>query len=80
MANADLHAAAAQLNLPLRFYRRRSAPAAAAQPARQLSRLLLAAAPIDASLLGRPRGRLTVIGLGPGAAGIYGARRTPGAG
>ena len=67
MANAELNSAAAQLKLPLRFI----------DDATQLPplhsqhtnlRLLLAAAPIDANQLGRPRGRLTVIGLGPGAA------------
>lgn len=67
MANADLHAAAAQLNLPLRFIDDASQlPPQHSQHANL--RLLLAAAPIDAAQLGRPRGRLTVIGLGPGAA------------
>ncbi|WP_324732572.1 precorrin-3B C(17)-methyltransferase [Pseudomonas paeninsulae] len=67
MANAGLHAAAAQLHLPLRFIDdAEQLPPLHSQHASL--RLLLAAAPIDAAQLGRPRGRLTVIGLGPGAA------------
>ena len=67
MANAELHAAAAQLKLPLRFIDDASQLPPLHSDYSNL-RLLLAAAPIDANLLGRPRGRLTVIGLGPGAA------------
>jgi cobalt-precorrin 5A hydrolase/precorrin-3B C17-methyltransferase len=67
MANTELHAAAAQLKLPLRFIDDVSQlPPLHSQHANL--RLLLAATPIDTSQLGRPRGRLTVIGLGPGAA------------
>ena len=67
MANAELHAAASQLKLPLRFIDDATQlPPLHSQHANL--RLLLAAAPIDANQLGRPRGRLTVIGLGPGAA------------
>ena len=67
MANAELHAAAAQLKLPLRFIDdAQQLPPLHSQHANL--RLLLAAAPIDPSQLGRPRGRLSVIGLGPGAA------------
>lgn len=67
MANAELHATAAQLKLPLRFIDdAEQLPPLHSQHASL--RLLLAAAPIDAAQLGRPRGRLTVIGLGPGAA------------
>jgi len=67
MANTELHAAAAQLKLPLRFIDDTTQlPPLHSQHANL--RLLLATAPIDANLLGRPRGRLTVIGLGPGAA------------
>lgn len=67
MANAELHAAAAQLKLPLRFIDdAEQLPPLHSQHASL--RLLLAATPIDAAQLGRPRGRLTVIGLGPGAA------------
>ncbi|MGE8498539.1 MAG: precorrin-3B C(17)-methyltransferase [Pseudomonas sp.] len=67
MANADLQAAATQLNVPLRFIDdSRQLPPLHSQHA--TLRLLLASAPLDANQLGRPRGRLTVIGLGPGAA------------
>jgi cobalt-precorrin 5A hydrolase/precorrin-3B C17-methyltransferase len=67
MANAELHSAAAQLKLPLRFIDdQHQLPPLHSQHA--TLRLLLAAAPIDASQLGRPRGRLSVVGLGPGAA------------
>ncbi|MDH1263751.1 precorrin-3B C(17)-methyltransferase [Pseudomonas sp. GD03944] len=67
MANADLQAVAAQLNVPLRFIDdSRQLPPLHSQHA--TLRLLQASAPLDASQLGRPRGRLTVIGLGPGAA------------
>ena len=67
MTNAELHAAAAQLQLPLRFIDDlHQLPPLHSQHANL--RLLLAAAPIDAGQLGRPRGRLSVIGLGPGAA------------
>jgi cobalt-precorrin 5A hydrolase/precorrin-3B C17-methyltransferase len=67
MASAVLHAAAAQLKLPLRFIDDASQLPPLHSQHTNL-RLLLAAAPIDASQLGRPRGCLTVIGLGPGAA------------
>ena len=67
MANAELHQVAAQLKLPLRFIDDATQlPPLHSQHANL--RLLLAAAPIDTNQLGRPRGRLTVIGLGPGAA------------
>ncbi|MBP8236100.1 MAG: precorrin-3B C(17)-methyltransferase [Pseudomonas sp.] len=67
MANAELHNAAAQLKLPLRFIDdTRQLPPLHSQQGNL--HLLLAAAPIDVSQLGRPRGCLTVIGLGPGAA------------
>ncbi|MGE8359663.1 precorrin-3B C(17)-methyltransferase [Pseudomonas sp.] len=67
MANADLQSAATQLNVPLRFIDdSRQLPPLHSQHA--TLRLLLASAPLDANQLGRPRGRLTVIGLGPGAA------------
>lgn len=77
MAEAPLHAAAAELGVPLRF-------AAGASPrelaARALPQLLapqavgeglaiaVAAEPIDPARVGRARGRVAVIGLGPGAA------------
>lgn len=68
MADAELHAAARELNLPLRFIH----GASAELPARQLAgdglRLLLAEQPLDVERLGQRRGRLSVVGLGPGAA------------
>ncbi|HWV11598.1 MAG TPA: precorrin-3B C(17)-methyltransferase [Pseudomonas sp.] len=67
MANTDLQATAAQLNVPLRFIDdSRQLPPLHSQHA--TLRLLQTSAPLDANQLGRPRGRLTVIGLGPGAA------------
>src|SRR3546814_8215306 len=73
----ELHAAASALNVPLRF-------AAASddvaqwlsdtldQPAsvRRVGDYVIAVTeqPLDAQQIGRPRGRLAVIGLGPGAA------------
>lgn len=68
MADAALHAAARELNLPLRFIH----GASTELPARQLAgdglRLLLAEQPLDVERLGQRRGRLSVVGLGPGAA------------
>lgn len=68
MADAGLHAAARELNLPLRFIH----GASAELPARQLAgdglHLLLAEQPLDVERLGQRRGRLSVVGLGPGAA------------
>ncbi|MFY1020168.1 precorrin-3B C(17)-methyltransferase [Ectopseudomonas khazarica] len=68
MADAALHAAARELNLPLRFIH----GASAELPVRQLAgdglRLLLAEQPLDVERLGQRRGRLSVVGLGPGAA------------
>ncbi|MFH6599845.1 precorrin-3B C(17)-methyltransferase [Ectopseudomonas khazarica] len=68
MADAALHAAARELNLPLRFIH----GASAELPARQLVsdglHLLLAEQPLDVERLGQRRGRLSVVGLGPGAA------------
>lgn len=68
MADAALHAAARELNLPLRFIH----GASAELPARQLAgdglRLLLAEQPLDVERLGQRRGRLSVVGLGPGSA------------
>lgn len=68
MTDAELHAAARELNLPLRFIH----GASAELPARQLAgdglRLLLAEQPLDVERLGQRRGRLSVVGLGPGAA------------
>ncbi|WP_338497521.1 precorrin-3B C(17)-methyltransferase [Pseudomonas sp. WP18] len=77
MARGELHDAAAALNVPLRF-----APAegdigpwlgaTVGQPAsvRVWGERAVAVAeqPVDPQRIGRPRGRLAVIGLGPGAA------------
>ncbi|OEC48779.1 precorrin-3B C(17)-methyltransferase [Pseudomonas sp. AP42] len=59
MADASLHEAASALGVPLRF--------AALTPVADIS-ITVAEQPLDLSLVGRPRGRLAVIGLGPGAA------------
>ncbi len=59
MAQASLHAAALDLNVPLRF--------TSAHPAADII-IDVAEQPLDLSQVGRERGRLAVIGLGPGAA------------
>ncbi|KAF1031277.1 MAG: Precorrin-3B C(17)-methyltransferase [Pseudomonas sp.] len=59
MADASLHEAALELGVPLRFD---------TQALAQDITLNVAEQPLDVSRLGRPRGRLAVIGLGPGAA------------
>ncbi len=59
MAEASLHEAALALGVPLRF-------ATVAQDADIV--ITVAEQPLDLSHVGRPRGRLAVIGLGPGAA------------
>ncbi|TDF85360.1 precorrin-3B C(17)-methyltransferase [Pseudomonas sp. H9] len=78
MADPTLHAAAAELGVPLRFAA--DTPNASALAAQTLPQLLPAQAvgeglaiavssqPIDPLQIGRARGRLAVIGLGPGAA------------
>ena len=76
MADPALHAAAEELGVPVRF----TAAASASDMAQQaLPQLLLpitpvegiaiavAHQPLDIERIGRPRGRLAVIGLGPGA-------------
>lgn len=67
IANSELHAAAQALNLPVRFIH-----GASELPAEHYSgdglRLLLAKQPLDIERLGQRRGKLSVIGLGPGAA------------
>ncbi|NBF05572.1 precorrin-3B C(17)-methyltransferase [Pseudomonas sp. Fl5BN2] len=78
MANRTLHQAAAELGVPLRFS---SAPGSVVELAQQAVPQLLpalsvsddiaiavASQPLDPEQIGRPRGRLAVIGLGPGAA------------
>ena len=77
IANPLLHAAAAELNVPLRF----TASACVSDMAQHVLPQLLppltpvtgvavavAAQPLDIGQIGRARGRLGVIGLGPGAA------------
>ncbi len=59
MASAELHEAALELGVPLRFTSQATGPDIVTHSA---------AAPVDLAQLGRPRGRLAVIGLGPGAA------------
>jgi len=77
IADPELHAAAEDLSVPVRFTSAAS-PSEMAQQA--LPQLLLpitpvegiaiavAQQPLDIEQIGRPRGRLAVIGLGPGAA------------
>ncbi|WP_347903775.1 precorrin-3B C(17)-methyltransferase [Pseudomonas purpurea] len=78
MANPALRDAALALGVPLRFC---AGPGSAHELARNAVPVLLtsievnadmaivvAAEPVDPLLIGRPRGRLAVIGLGPGAA------------
>ncbi|MBD8273255.1 MULTISPECIES: precorrin-3B C(17)-methyltransferase [Pseudomonas fluorescens group] len=59
MAEVSLHEAALELGVPLRFAR--------VEPQADIT-LSVAEQPLDVSQVGRPRGRLAVIGLGPGAA------------
>ncbi|MCM8739901.1 precorrin-3B C(17)-methyltransferase [Pseudomonas koreensis] len=76
MASASLREAALELGVPLRFVAAKGdlqALAAVAVPAAQVvsaNNLAIAIAeqPLDVATIGRPRGRLAVIGLGPGAA------------
>ncbi len=78
MADPALHAAAAELGVPLRFApAQASVSALAAQALPQLLApqavgeglaIAVAAEPIDPQRIGRGRGRVAVIGLGPGAA------------
>lgn len=76
MADSALHEAAQALGVPLRFATRSGDVAsivAAAVPDAELIALeevvvAVASAPVDVAQVGRRRGRLAVIGLGPGAA------------
>uniref|UniRef100_A5W9L4 Precorrin-3 methyltransferase n=2 Tax=Pseudomonas putida TaxID=303 RepID=A5W9L4_PSEP1 len=76
MADSALHEAAQALGVPLRFATRPGDVAsmvAAAVPDAELIALeevvvAVASAPVDVAQVGRRRGRLAVIGLGPGAA------------
>ncbi|MFB1631343.1 MULTISPECIES: precorrin-3B C(17)-methyltransferase [unclassified Pseudomonas] len=76
MAEPSLHEAAQTLGVALRFAPRVSGLADLASAALPGARLIeqggvviaLAPSPVDVTRVGRPRGRLAVIGLGPGAA------------
>jgi len=61
MAEPSLHEAALELGVPLRFAEVLQAEDIVVSVAEQ---------PLDVSRVGRPRGRLAVIGLGPGAADL----------
>ena len=76
MASADLREAALELNVPLRFVTAQRDIGALARVAVPEARIVeanglaivVAEQPLDVAQIGRPRGRLAVIGLGPGAA------------
>lgn len=78
LANALLHRAAAELDVPVRFVTAGSASDMATRAVPQLLppvsgaglAIAVAAQPLDVNLIGRGRGRLAVIGLGPGAADL----------
>jgi cobalt-precorrin 5A hydrolase/precorrin-3B C17-methyltransferase len=79
MANLLLHQAAAELDVALRFVPETSALGMAAQAVPQLLppisvdsglAITVAPQPLDIQQIGRGRGRLAVIGLGPGAADL----------
>jgi len=76
MASASLREAALELGVPLRFVAANgdlqtlaavAVPAAQVVSANDLA-IAIAEQPLDVATIGRPRGRLAVIGLGPGAA------------
>ncbi|WP_426211312.1 precorrin-3B C(17)-methyltransferase [Pseudomonas sp. TWR2-1-1] len=69
MVSPQLHEAAAELGVPLRFVSagEQVLPVVWHESGNGLL-LGIAPAPLDPQLIGRPRGRLAVIGLGPGAA------------
>jgi cobalt-precorrin 5A hydrolase/precorrin-3B C17-methyltransferase len=67
MVDAELAATAAELGVPLRFITDEVQLPPLHQQGADI-RLYLAAEPLDPALIGQPRGRLTVVGLGPGAA------------
>lgn len=79
MASPALREAARELGVPLRFAKAGAgagelARNAIGQPLSMLGddsiAIAVAELPLDLSLIGRPRGRLAVIGLGPGAADL----------
>jgi cobalt-precorrin 5A hydrolase/precorrin-3B C17-methyltransferase len=67
MVDAELAATATELGVPLRFITDETALPQLHWQGEGV-RLHLAAEPVDPTRLGQPRGRLTVVGLGPGAA------------
>lgn len=67
MVDSGLAATAVELGVPLRFITDETALPPLHQQVAGI-RLHLANEPLDTALIGQPRGRLTVIGLGPGAA------------
>jgi cobalt-precorrin 5A hydrolase/precorrin-3B C17-methyltransferase len=78
LANVELRAAGAALDLPVRFLDVQTAPeaaqfaAGASENVHEISgdiAIAVAAEPIDTAAVGRGYGRLVVIGLGPGDAG-----------
>ena len=79
LADPQLHQAAAELAVPVRFMRTESAAGMARHAVPQLLQPLItqtciaiavAPRPLDVRRIGRARGRLAVIGLGPGAADL----------
>lgn len=79
VADAQLHQAAAELDVPVRFVGEQSAGDMARNAVAQLLppisvgediAISVASEPLDVARIGRPRGRLAVIGLGPGAADL----------
>ncbi len=79
LADPHLHQAAAELDVPVRFVQAHSAEDMARNAVPQLLppisqgggiAIAVASQPLDVQLIGRPRGRLAVIGLGPGAADL----------
>ncbi|KTB72552.1 MULTISPECIES: precorrin-3B C(17)-methyltransferase [Pseudomonas] len=78
MANAQLHQAASELGVPVRFDKAGAASEMASRcvpqrlPPLSVDDMAIAVAtqPLDVQNIGRGRGRLAVIGLGPGAADL----------
>lgn len=68
MANTSLHEAAAELGVPLRFVGADERQPVVWREASGSLAIGVASAPVDVQQVGRVRGRLAVIGLGPGAA------------
>jgi len=77
MTNAALREAALELGVPLRFasttgeaseLARQALPNASVVSTERDIAIAVASQPLDLAQIGRPRGRLAVIGLGPGAA------------